>query len=228
VSNEAGRRVQEQMQETEEKRPEEEIVSETVIEEETFMVELEQDVSPAAPEPVEQVPMDLELTAEEEIVIEDSPSVDVMEITLEIPSVMDILNVGTEVAMLCLVDAEATQEDWILGTILRYIPEENSYEIEDAEGENGSPTKGGVKTRYTVHEDKVRPLADSIDESVKPKQQVLALFPGTTCLYPAMVVSTPLRRKKTKDFLVKFSDDEVPQRPVPPRYVLSLKEEGGL
>ncbi|PJF17173.1 Homoserine dehydrogenase [Paramicrosporidium saccamoebae] len=226
VSNEASRRVREQMQEAEEKRPEEEIVSETVIEEEIFM-DVDQDVSPAAPEPVEEpiVENELELAVEEEIVIEDSPSVDAMEIPLEMPSAMEVLNVGTEVAMLCLVDAEATQEDWILGTILRYIPEENSYEIEDAEGENGSPTKGGVKTRYTVHEEKVRPLADSIDESVKPKQQVLALFPGTTCLYPATVISTPTRRKKTKDFLVKFSDDEVPQRPVPPRYILSLKEE---
>lgn len=163
-----------------------------------------------------------------ELVVEDTTSVDVIEgpsdRVIKPDATHEGLNTGSEVAVLCKVDEdESTQEDWILATVLKYNPETELYEVEDAEGANGSPTKGITKARYVVPADKILPLSADVDESIKSKQRVLALFPGTTCLYPATVISTPARRKKTRDFLVRFSEDEVPQRPVPSKYILPMQ-----
>lgn len=143
--------------------------------------------------------------------------------------------IGTEVAVLCRIDDTLENEDWILATILNYNMDD-TFEVEDVEdivdgsGEVKMPSPHKSSTgrlRFSVSLDRVRviPPADSAqqDNSIKVKDRVLALFPGTTCLYPATVVSNPVRRKKSKDYLVSFSDDSVQYRPVAARYVLSLQ-----
>lgn len=157
--------------------------------------------------------------------------------------------VGSTVAVRCRVDEESPAEEWILATIVRgafTTGEEGrwSYEVEDVEFEDtassplrsssvkGSPHKSGGKRplRLVVSSDQIRKLPATEEEAlnntvgIKVRQRVLALFPGTTCLYAATVISTPVRRKKTRDFLLKFSDDDVPSRAVPPRYVLRSEE----
>lgn len=143
--------------------------------------------------------------------------------------------IGSEVAVLCRIDEALENDDWILATILNYNSN-GTFEVEDVEdsmeasgdSKASSPHKSSSRRlRFSVGPDRIRviPAAESAeqDSSIKIKDRVLALFPGTTCLYPATVVSNPSRRKKSKDYLVSFSDDSVQHRAVPARYVLSLK-----
>lgn len=145
---------------------------------------------------------------------------------------------GGEVVIQCCVDREAEQEDWILGTLLRVRPD-GSYEVEDVEevpdssgvlassSVAASPTKGGRRMKFTVRPGKIRRIppkaVEPEDNPIKARERVLALYPGTTCMYPATVISVPARRRRTNDFLVKFQDDTVPHRAVPSRYVLRLE-----
>lgn len=88
--------------------------------------------------------------------------------------------------------------------------------------------------RYVVPPQQVRPLPDSDVAAVKLHEfpvnhVVLALFPATTCLYRAIVVGAPSKRKKTFDYLVHFDNDEmdgvVPSRIVSARFVLDFVME---
>lgn len=60
----------------------------------------------------------------------------------------------------------------------------------------------------------------------KPGMPVLALFPGTTCMYPSTVYSSPSVKKKIRDYQVKFENDvdefgvKDPPRPVEPKFVI--------
>lgn len=69
-------------------------------------------------------------------------------------------------------------------------------------GGKRSPRKsGGLPTRRIVNSLDIKPIESTTDEeaierlssSVRAKSKVLALFPGTTCLYPATVISVPNR-----------------------------------
>lgn len=82
---------------------------------------------------------------------------------------------------------------------------------------------------YLVDAGNVIPLPESDEAALESpefrlRQNVLALFPGTTCFYSAVVMSQPSRRKKTRDYLLKFADDDVPSRPCPPRFILKKEE----
>lgn len=153
------------------------------------------------------------------------------------PSPPSGIPVGGEVVIQCCVDRETGQEDWILGTLLRVRPD-GSYEVEDVEdvpdGNGGflasattSPIKSGRRMKFTVRPGKIRMIppkaVEPEDNPIKTRERVLALYPGTTCMYPATVVSVPTRRRRTNDFLVKFHDDTAPHRAVPSRYVLRLE-----
>lgn len=83
---------------------------------------------------------------------------------------------------------------------------------------------------YFVEAGNVIPLPESDESALESpefrlRQNVLALFPGTTCFYSAVVMSQPSRRRKTRDYLLKFADDDVPSRPCPPRFILMKKDE---
>lgn len=52
-------------------------------------------------------------------------------------------------------------------------------------------------------------------------ERVLALFPETTEFYMATVTSSAKRRKE-KDYVLAFDDDEIPTRPVRFMYVLQI------
>jgi len=136
---------------------------------------------------------------------------------------------GTLVAVLCRVEEDSASEDWMLATVERFLPDERVFEVEDcevAEGDEGEVIpSGGQGRRRKVELARVLRLPQSNEdalagEDLKAKTPVLALFAGTTCLYPAQVVSGPLRRKKTRDYLVSFQDDEVASRPCYARYVI--------
>ena len=114
--------------------------------------------------------------------------------------------------------------------------------IEDAEVDEETNTK----TQYTVLPSQICPLATSNAEAlaklagtVAVGDQVLALYPDSTCFYNARIVSCPSNMnksspvgagsssKKAKDFLLEFEDDYAAedsktllQRFVEPRFIL--------
>lgn len=131
------------------------------------------------------------------------------------------LVVGTLVAVLCKVEEDSESEEWILAIIKQFNAAEQIYEVEDCET-TGEIVPNGK--RRTCESSKIIALPTAVEEQpeeeeFKPKTAVLALFPGTTCLYPAVVISTPSRRRKTRDYLLRFQDDEVPSRTCPARFV---------
>jgi hypothetical protein len=134
------------------------------------------------------------------------------------------LPAGSLVAVLCRVEEEDSEaEEWILAIVKQFDATQGVYEVEDCEA-TGEPVPNGK--RRVCEASKILHLPP-VDESngdeeegeFKPKTAVLALFPGTTCLYPAVVISTPSRRRKTRDYLLRFQDDEVPSRTCPARFV---------
>lgn len=142
---------------------------------------------------------------------------------------VDGVAAGSMVAVLCRVDEESIEEEWTLATILSYSRAEGHYEVQDCETDNEglALAVAGPGNRRFIPEDRLLHLASSDDEALIGEEQrlkapVLALFPGTTCLYPAVVISTPSRRRKTRDYLLRFNDDEAPSRACPARFVLPL------
>ncbi len=137
------------------------------------------------------------------------------------------LEPGTLVAVLCMVEPDAEQEEWMLATVVDFDQENQVYTVEDCEMEADglTPQQTGQGNRRSIPPNKVLKLPDNDEEQeeFRVKSIVLALYPGTTCLYPATVLSTPSKRKKTKDYLLKFEDDEVPSRICLPRFIVNMK-----
>lgn len=158
--------------------------------------------------------------------------------TTAISSAESFLQPGSVVAVLCQVDEDSRHEEWMMAVARRYIPAPVSmFEVEDCEldpsnaefglGSSGilMPSAGQGRLRQALLSNII--VLPSTDEEAlerhaefKPKSSVLALFPGTTCLYPAFVISNPARRRKTKDYLLRFQDDEVSSRACAPRFVV--------
>ncbi|KAI9363843.1 SGF29 tudor-like domain-containing protein [Pilaira anomala] len=82
-------------------------------------------------------------------------------------------------------------EEWILAVVLSYHTEKNKYQVEDVDQDDF-----GQKQRYMLQPRNIIPIPDA-DEAAKGHtelnsgQDVLALYPGTTCFYRAKIVSAP-------------------------------------
>lgn len=115
------------------------------------------------------------------------------------------IEAGAPVAVFCRADPESKHEDWILATLIRRLPETDECEVEDVESADSHappfPAKASRPNalRLTVSSSMVQRLpasdaeAHQLAQHIRLRQQVLALFPGTTCLYPAVVMSIPSR-----------------------------------
>lgn len=192
-------------------------------------MEIERVPSPVSP-PSETLPLI-------EIAIEPStapPTTDMIVEDRPMSGAETFLVVGTLVAVLCRVDEDSESDEWMLATVKGYSMTANMYEVEDCEliepveGEIGEPriSQTGQGKQRAAPLAKIIRLPQSDAESLsieehKAKAKVLALYPGTTCLYPALVISPPSKRKKTNDYLVKFSDDEVPSRTCSAKYLVA-------
>jgi hypothetical protein len=115
-----------------------------------------------------------------------------------------LLGPGTDVAF--RVKDEEGEWNWILGTVCSYLPEERKYRIADRgeemveafeqRGEELSQPKhrldSGKYRLYQVARSRVRPLpsAAAANLRLRPSMKVLALYPGTSALYPATVVES--------------------------------------
>ncbi|KAL9553479.1 hypothetical protein MBANPS3_003273 [Mucor bainieri] len=120
-------------------------------------------------------------------------------------------------------------EEWILAVVISYNHDKNRYEVEDVDQD-----EFGQKQRYMLQPRSVIPIPN-VDEAkglteINTGQDVLALYPGTTCFYRARVAAPPSKVYfiKNKDmsyggnYKVQFEDDNNEYKYVMPGHVLEV------
>eukprot|EP01097_Dermamoeba_algensis_P010786 TRINITY_DN8084_c0_g1_i1.p1 TRINITY_DN8084_c0_g1~~TRINITY_DN8084_c0_g1_i1.p1 ORF type:complete len:314 (+),score=74.15 TRINITY_DN8084_c0_g1_i1:94-1035(+) len=135
-----------------------------------------------------------------------------------------ILPVGTTVA--AKISKPKHKPDWILASIVNYIPESGKYEVEDEDpGDEFDPNPS--REHYQLPRKCLIPLPLQVGAEYEFARgsQVLAMYPETTTFYSATVVATPSERKK-KDYQLNFVEDtdeigEPIKREVSPAYVVA-------
>ncbi|KAJ6423974.1 hypothetical protein OIU84_024867 [Salix udensis] len=123
----------------------------------------------------------------------------------------------------------AEKDEWFVVKVIHFDRETKEFEVLDEEP--GDDEDSGGQRKYKLPMSCIIPFPKRNDLSVVPDfppgKHVLAVYPGTTALYKATVVS-PLRKRKIDDYLLEFDDDEedgaLPQRTVPFHKVVPLPE----
>lgn len=123
----------------------------------------------------------------------------------------------------------ADKDDWIVVKVIRFDREANKYEVIDEEP--GDDEESGQR-KYKLPPSCIIPFPKRTDASAASDfptgSQVLAVYPGTTALYKAVVASH--HKKKNDDYFLEFDDDEedgidgLPKRAVPFYHVVQLPE----
>ncbi|KAF5740424.1 hypothetical protein HS088_TW11G00493 [Tripterygium wilfordii] len=121
------------------------------------------------------------------------------------------------------------KDEWFVVKVIHFHKDMKEFEVLDEEP--GDEEEGSGQRKYHLPMSRIIPFPKRNDPSTAPDfppgRQVLAVYPGTTALYKATVVSPP-RRRKTDDYLLEFDDDEedgkMPQRTVPFHKVVALPE----
>ncbi|KAI7902605.1 SGF29 tudor-like domain-containing protein [Cokeromyces recurvatus] len=134
-----------------------------------------------------------------------------------------ILTNGTSVAAKHPTQKDKNEE-WILAIVISYHIDTNKYQVEDVDQD-----EFGQKQRYMIQPRNVIPIPN-IDEAkelteLNAGQDVLALYPGTTCFYKAKVITPPSKNKDiqyTSNYQVQFEDDNNEFKYVMPEYVLEI------
>ncbi|KAI8638709.1 SGF29 tudor-like domain-containing protein [Parasitella parasitica] len=112
-------------------------------------------------------------------------------------------------------------EEWILAVVLQYYADKNKYQVEDVDQDDY-----GEKQRYMLSPRYVIPVLSSEAAKASPEipaqQDVLALYPGTTCFYKATVIAPPSKGKDIKNYRVQFEDDNDEVKYVMPEHVLEM------
>ncbi|KAF2308440.1 hypothetical protein GH714_009656 [Hevea brasiliensis] len=123
----------------------------------------------------------------------------------------------------------AEKDEWFIVKVMHFDRETKEFEVLDEEP--GDDEEGGGQRKYKLPMSCIIPFPKKNDPSCAhdfpPGRHVLAVYPGTTALYKATVVSPP-RKRKTEEYLLEFDDDEedgaLPQRAVPFYNVVPLPE----
>jgi len=77
--------------------------------------------------------------------------------------------------------------------------------------------------RFRLGPDSVLPLGAPADGSELPRGSIaLAVFPGTTVFYDAMIVAPPSKRRKP-EYVLTFDEDEFPGMPFTPARRVNAK-----
>ena len=108
-----------------------------------------------------------------------------------------------------LVAVHVSNKDWILCSVVSYDPQAQTYVVVDADPEERSDAP-----EHQVSRSLVIPLPEAAGKVVFSERcRVLAMFPGTTCFYPATVVGSrsvpgvPIGQA-TLVYALQFDDDE--------------------
>ncbi|KAJ4845342.1 SAGA-associated factor 29 A [Turnera subulata] len=132
-------------------------------------------------------------------------------------------------ARVTLTTDNAEKDEWLVVKVIHFDRETKEFDVLDEEP--GDDEEGGGQRKYKLPMSCIIPFPKRNDPSnvpdFPPGRHVLAVYPGTTALYKATVVSPP-RKRKTDDYLLEFDDDEedgaLPQRTVPFYRVVALPE----
>ncbi|GMI67085.1 SaGa associated Factor 29 a [Hibiscus trionum] len=127
------------------------------------------------------------------------------------------------------VTSDAEKDEWFVVKVINF--DEKTKEFEVLDEEPGDDEEGGGQRKYKLPASCIIPFPKRNDPSSTQEfpagRQVLAVYPGTTALYKATVISTP-RKRKSDEYLLEFDDDEedgaLPQRTVPFHNVVPLPE----
>ncbi|KAJ3077293.1 hypothetical protein HDU98_004255 [Podochytrium sp. JEL0797] len=107
-------------------------------------------------------------------------------------------------------------EDFILANVIRYHPDKQKYEVEDADADD--PVN--ARKKYLFSTKQIIPITDSPSRPDFPEgHTVLALYPQTTCFYKAVVI-VPAGRNPGRFYSVQFDDDGNVDRSVLARFCL--------
>ncbi|KAJ6751560.1 hypothetical protein OIU85_002033 [Salix viminalis] len=126
----------------------------------------------------------------------------------------------------------AEKDEWFVVKVIHFDRETKEFEVLDEEP--GDDEDSGGQRKYKLPMSCIIPFPKRNDLSgvpdFPPGRHVLAVYPGTTALYKATVVS-PLRKLLLfwlDSYLLEFDDDEedgaLPQRTVPFHKVVPLPE----
>lgn len=135
---------------------------------------------------------------------------------------------GDDVAALC---DDVADDNWILAEVYLYNSNSNKYQVKDIEeDESGENSDKHTLSRRRVIPLPLRKLNPATHGHLlfQPKHKVLALYPQTTCFYPATIHKPP--ETEQDDYQVMFYDNYyaegyAPPLPVPQRYVLDFKDK---
>nr|VDD26297.1 unnamed protein product [Brassica oleracea] len=134
---------------------------------------------------------------------------------------------GEQVAARITAD-DAEQDPWFVAKVIHFDRETKEVEVLDEE--SGDDEEGGGQRTYKLPMSCILPFPKRNDPSTT--QEFLPgkhVYPGTTALYKATVVSTP-RKRKSDEYLLEFDDDEedgaLPQRTVPFHKVAKARVKG--
>ncbi|KAI9278516.1 SGF29 tudor-like domain-containing protein [Phascolomyces articulosus] len=131
----------------------------------------------------------------------------------------DIILPGTSVAAKQPKQKDKNEE-WILAVVINFQADKNRYHVEDVDQD-----EFGQKQRYFIPPRNVIPVPDGRDIRNVPEigtgQDVLALYPGTTCFYKATVILPPSKNKDIT-YRVQFEDDNNEYKDVQRDHVLEM------
>ncbi|KAI7903664.1 SGF29 tudor-like domain-containing protein [Cokeromyces recurvatus] len=133
---------------------------------------------------------------------------------------IEILPKGTTVAARQPKEKDKNEE-WILAVVIQYHTDKNKYQVEDVDQDDY-----GEKQRYMLSPRYVIPVPNSEEARSLPEipaqEDVLALYPGTTCFYKAVVIAPPSKSKEIKNYRVQFEDDNDEVKYVMPEHILKM------
>lgn len=141
-----------------------------------------------------------------------------------------ICNPGEDVAALC----DGVEDDnWILAEVYLHNNNTNKYQVKDIdieEDERGDGAGDHTLSRRRVIPLPLRKLNPSTHGHLlfQGGHKVLALYPQTTCFYPATIHQPP--KGEGDEYQVMFFDNYyaegyAPPLPVPQRYVLEFRDK---
>ncbi|KAK8540779.1 hypothetical protein V6N13_068215 [Hibiscus sabdariffa] len=134
-----------------------------------------------------------------------------------------------EACVAARVTSDAEKDEWFVVKVINF--DEKTKEFEVLDEEPGDDEEGGGQRKYKLPASCIIPFPKRTDPSSTQEfpvgRHVLAVYPGTTALYKATVISTP-RKRKSDEYILEFDDDEedgaLPQRTVPFHKVVPLPE----
>ncbi|KAH7852673.1 hypothetical protein Vadar_027737 [Vaccinium darrowii] len=142
---------------------------------------------------------------------------------------LDTLSSLTGEQVAARVTEGAEKDQWVVAKVTHFARE--SGEVEVVDEEPGDDEEGGSQRKYKLPVSDIIPFPKRNNISgaryFGPGEKVLAVYPDTTTLYKATVIRA--RKRKTKDYVLEFDDDEdddgvLPQIVVPFHRVVGLPE----